>query len=263
MRIGIRAAVLLGLQAILAVALPVPQNRGGTRIDAVVLVSADAEWSFVKSFYSHERYEPSPYGQFFFKDILLPDKTARHIVIFHGGWGKVAAAGSTQYVIDRWNPPVLVNLGTCGGFEGAIQRWAVVLAAKTVIYDIVERMGNPEEAVTDYGTTIDLGWLAGGDPAGIRRSVLVSADQDSDPAAIPFLKSKYGAVAADWESGAIAWTARKNNKKILILRGVTDLVGTAGGEAYDRIEVFRSNTEIVMKRLFADLPLWLSRIRQD
>jgi adenosylhomocysteine nucleosidase len=263
MRIVIRAALLLGLQAILAVALPASQSAGVTRVDAAVLVSADAEWSFVKSFYSRERYEASPFGQYFFKDILLPDKTARRVVIFRGGWGKVAAAASTQYVIDRWNPPVLVNLGTCGGFDGAVERLAVVLATKTVVYDIVERMGNPEEAVNDYGTAIDLGWLAGRDPAGVRRSVLVSADQDVDPAAIPFLKSKYGAVAADWESGAIAWTARKNNKRVIILRGVTDLVGAAGGEAYGRVEVFRDNTEIVMKRLLADLPLWLARIRDN
>ncbi|MGZ4887299.1 MAG: 5'-methylthioadenosine/S-adenosylhomocysteine nucleosidase family protein, partial [Candidatus Aminicenantales bacterium] len=259
----IRAVILLGLQAILAIALPAGQTAGATRMDAAVLVSADAEWSFVRSFYSRERYESSPYGQYFIKDILLPDKTARRVVVLHGGWGKVAAAASTQYVIDRWNPPLLVNLGTCGGFKGAVERLAVVLATKTVIYDIVERMGNPEEAVADYGTAIDLGWLTGRDPAGVRRSVLVSADQDVDPTAIRFLISKYGAIAADWESGAIAWTARKNNKRILILRGVTDLVGAAGGEAYGRIDVFKDNTEIVMKRLFADLPLWLARIRED
>jgi adenosylhomocysteine nucleosidase len=263
MKIIVRTAILLGLQAGLAVALAAGQNAGTAGADAAVLVSADAEWSFVTSLYSQERYEQSPFGRYFFKDILLPDKTARRVVIFQGGWGKVAAAASTQYVIDRWDPPLLVNLGTCGGFEGAVERLAVVLATKTVIYDIVERMGNPEEAVAGYGTAIDLGWLAGRDPAGVRRSVLVSADQDVDPAAIPFLRSRYGAVAADWESGAIAWTARKNNKKVLILRGVTDLVGAAGGEAYGRIEVFRANTEIVMKRLFADLPLWLARFRED
>ncbi|MGA2587713.1 MAG: hypothetical protein ABSF88_11915 [Candidatus Aminicenantales bacterium] len=48
----------------------------------------------------------------------------------------------------------------------------------------------------------------------------------------------------------------------MILRGVTDLVGRTGGEAHGQIEVFRKNTETVMKRLWADLPDWLVRIRR-
>jgi nucleoside phosphorylase len=68
------------------------------------------------------------------------------VLFFWGGWGKIAAAGSTQYVIDRWRPQLLVNLGTCGGFDGAIERDMVVLAIKTVVYDIVEQMGHHEDA---------------------------------------------------------------------------------------------------------------------
>ncbi|RPI83169.1 MAG: hypothetical protein EHM41_16570 [Chloroflexi bacterium] len=45
--------------------------------------------------------------------------------------GKISAAASTQYIIDRWNPDLLINLGTCGGFEGCIERGAVVLVEKT------------------------------------------------------------------------------------------------------------------------------------
>jgi len=254
------AVVVLGLLAVLA-ARSEPRNAEAPKVDAAVLVSADAEWSVVRSLYPHERYETSPFGQYFYKDVTLPDRQVRRLIVFHGGWGKVAAAASTQYVIDRWDPAVLVNLGTCGGFEGAVERFAVVLAAKTIIYDIVERMGNPEEAVAGYSTTIDLGWLGGPDPPGVRRGVLVSADQDAAPASINLLKSRYGAAAIDWESGAIAFTARKNKKRILILRGVTDIVGPKGDEAYGHIEIFQRNTEVVMGRLFAELPLWLSRIR--
>jgi adenosylhomocysteine nucleosidase len=256
------ALVVFGLLAVLA-ALAEQRVAGTPKIDAAVLVSADAEWSVVRSLYAHERYETSPFGQCFYQDVTLPDRQVRRLIVFHGGWGKVAAAASTQYVIDRWDPSVLVNLGTCGGFEGSVERFAVVLATKTVIYDIVERMGNPEEAVADYSTTIDLGWLGGADPPGVRRGVLVSADQDAAPACITLLKSRYGAAAVDWESGAIAFTARKNKKRILILRGVTDVIGPKGDEAYGHIEIFRRNTEVVMKRLFADLPHWLSRIRKD
>jgi adenosylhomocysteine nucleosidase len=171
----------------------------------------------------------------------------------------LAAAASTQYAIDRWNPPLRINLGTCGGFDGSIDRGAIVLAARTVIYDIIERMGDGAGAVRDYSTTIDLAWLAGRPPSPVVRTTLVSADQDLDPTAIPILKTRYGAVAADWESGAIAYVAARNHRRLLILRGVTDLVGAHGGEAYGDIALFRRATDSVVRKLFADLPLWLQR----
>ena len=67
--------------------------------------------------------------------------------------------------------------------------------------------------------------------------------------------------AADWESGAIAYTARKNGARVLILRGVTDIVGPGGDETYGDVGLFQRRTETVMKRLFAELPSWLARIR--
>jgi len=231
-------------------------------IDTAVLVSANAEWAVMKLIFPEIKMETSPWGQYFFRDIALPDKSNRRLLVFHGGWGKVAAAGSTQYIIDRWNPSLLVNLGTCGGFAGAVERFAVILARKTIIYDIIERMGSAEEAVADYSSTINLDWLSGNDPKGVLRTVMVSGDQDLDPEAVQALREKYGAVAGDWESGAIAYVAGRNGKRLLILRGVTDLVHRSGGEAYGQIEVFKKNTETVMKRLWADLPDWLARIRR-
>ena len=44
------------------------------------------------------------------------------IVFFQGGWGKISAAASTQHVIDRWHPALIINLGTCGGFKGHIEK---------------------------------------------------------------------------------------------------------------------------------------------
>ena len=57
-----------------------------------------------------------------------------------GGWGKVAAAASAEYAVARWHPRYLVNLGTCGGITGRIDRFAIVLVNRTIIYDIYEAM---------------------------------------------------------------------------------------------------------------------------
>jgi hypothetical protein len=43
--------------------------------------------------------------------------------------------------------------------------------------------------------------------------------------------------------------AKRNKTPLVILRGVTDLVDTKGGEAYGNLEVFEAGTRKVMKDL--------------
>ena len=248
-----RLRVLLFLSVSLAAAEQKPAAAEHKRV--AVIVSANAEWREVKKFYPRVavpgvQYQTSPYGEYFLLD--------RDTVVFHGGWGKISAAASAQYVIDRWNPAAIVNLGTCGGIAGRIDRFTTVLVTKTVVYDIVEQMGDASAAIQFYSTDIDLRWLPGRLPMQIVRAPLYSGDRDLVAQELPTLIRKYGAVAADWESGAIAWVARRNGKRVLILRGVSDLVTPSGGEAYGKTEVFEQGTARVMQTLLDSLPQWLA-----
>ncbi|MDO9347825.1 MAG: hypothetical protein Q7T47_00955, partial [Anaerolineales bacterium] len=147
--------------------------------------------------------------------------------------------------------------------EGRVARGTIILVEKTIVYDILEQMTDPDEAIAHYSTEIDLSWLDDSNQSAVSsrqcvmRGLLVSADRDIVASDIPWLVEKYGAVAADWESGAIAWVARRNGVRCLILRGVTDLVGAAGGEAYGNIELFHERTREVMKQLVEQLPEWI------
>ncbi len=223
----------------------------------VVLISAYAEWRAVKEILAPADILSTPMGEWF--DVALDTGALDTVTrFFHGGWGKISAAATTQYVIDHFRPDLLVNLGTCGGFEGHIERGDIILVTKTIVYDILEQMSDPAEAIAHYSTELDLSWLPDNGPRSTVRGLMVSADRDLLREDIPRLAEKYGAVAADWESGAIAWVAQKNKIKCLILRGVTDLVSAEGGEAYGNIELFHENTKKVMKELLEQLPKWLA-----
>jgi adenosylhomocysteine nucleosidase len=223
----------------------------------VVIVSADGEWEAVKAVLPDALPERTIFGECFDVDI---DRWA--VTFFQGGWGKVAAAASAQFVIDQFQPDLLINLGTCGGFEGRIERGITILVERTIIYDIIEQMTNEEEAIRQYSSEIDLSWLPRLTPSPVLRGQLVSADRDIVREDIPMLISKYDAVAADWESGAIAWVAQKNRQRLLILRGVSDLVGEEGGEAYGEYEVFTSRSKEIIRRLIEVLPKWLEGIEK-
>jgi adenosylhomocysteine nucleosidase len=220
----------------------------------VVLISAIAEWNAVKPLFPDAKIRRFPFGECF--DILLQDE---HISFFHSGWGKIASSGSMQYVIDKYSPDLIVNLGTCGGFEGDAKQGEIILVDRTYVYDIVELMGDLD-IVSYYGSSLDLSWLAEPYPYPVRRGMIASADSDLPPAKIPFLKEQ-GAIAADWESAALAWVARQNNARLLILRGVSDLVGEEGGEAYDNIEIFNERARGIMQQLVEQLPDWLNAVK--
>jgi adenosylhomocysteine nucleosidase len=223
-------------------------------IDTTVLISANVEWRAIRTIFPDCRCEVSPYGEYFETEV-----GGRPYRFFHGGWGKIAAAGSTQYVIDRWQPQLLINLGTCGGFEGEIERGAIVLVEKTIVYDIIEQMGDFDEHIAHYTTEIDLSWLAEPYPLPVQRGLLVSGDRDLVVEELPELKRRYLAAAGDWESGAIAWVAQRNATRLLILRGVSDLVGGSGGEAYGNLGLFESAAHTILQTLAASLPGWNRR----
>lgn len=222
-------------------------------VHAVVLISANAEWralfpNRLGDLESPSLSAPSPYGDWF--EARVHD---HQLVFLHGGWGKVAAAASAEYAISRWHPQRILNLGTCGGFSGLAEPGEILLAEETLIYDIIEQMGDPQEAIRHYISRPTWPEPLPVLPFPVRRVRLVSADRDILSSEIPTLVRNYGAVAADWESGAIAWVVGRHNLPCLILRGVSDLVSAEGGEAYGDLQVFQQRTQEIMRTLVGGL----------
>ncbi|MGA9397596.1 MAG: 5'-methylthioadenosine/S-adenosylhomocysteine nucleosidase [Anaerolineaceae bacterium] len=221
--------------------------------DVIVILSADYEWQVWIDLHSECQPWITPFGSAF--EHLINDIPA---LSMQGGWGKVSAAASTQWAIDHYHPKLIVNLGTCGGLEGRVERQAILLVEKTIQYDIQEQMTDPEDARIFYSSKLDLTWLEKCVlPQGVVRSSMFSADRDILPSDVLHLIKEYDARAADWESGAIAWVADRNRTPLIILRGVSDLVNPQGGESYGNVEVFQKNTRKIINNLAGQLPWWI------
>ena len=216
----------------------------------VVIISADAEWASTRKSLVPANVRDSPYGEYFIIDIAREP-----VLIFHGGWGKISAAASAEYAIARWQPQVLINLGTCGGIAGRVQTGDKLLVTRTIVWDILEAIGNIDESIRAYTTELDPAWLGEEFPVTVRRSLLVSGDRDLVPADVSHIVDQYGAIAADWESAAIAYVAQRRNTPLLILRAVSDLVDAAKNEAeaIGNLPLYQERCDVVMQSLFEDL----------
>ncbi len=226
----------------------------------VVLISADEEWRAVKEIKKpKEPLRSSPFGEWFLQGFKVQDSKFP-VIFFQTGCGKIPAAAATQFVLNKRNPQLIINLGTCGGFKGEVERGDILLVTKTVVYDIYERSGGHDEQIAKYATDLDLTWIEKPYPMNALLATMATADQDLNPESIPHLYEKYGAVAADWESGAIAYVAHKNNKtRCLIVRGVSDVVDPDGGKPSSEKEIIEG-TRIVMKKLIDSLPEWIAKV---
>jgi adenosylhomocysteine nucleosidase len=210
----------------------------------VVIISADAEWIPTKDVLRPSSVERTPYGEFFAQSIA-----GNQVVFIHGGWGKIAAAASAEYAIGRWQPEVLINLGTCGGIEGRVERGETLLVTRAIAYDIYEGIGDAVDAIRSYTTEIDLSWLDGDFPIAARRAPIVSGDRDLAPADVPDLIRRFDAVAADWESAAIAYVASRRRTRVLIIRTVSDLTNNERGEVIGALPRYQSEAAKIMRSL--------------
>ncbi len=224
----------------------------------IILISADNEWNVVRDYLRPVEVLCSPFGEWFQHDFDIQDRHV-NVAFFQTGCGKIPAAAATQFVIDKYNPRIIINFGTCGGFKGKVEKEDILLVEKTVVYDIYERSANQDDQIAKYETELDLSWLAKPYPMNAVTITMATADQDLDPKRIPYLHQKYGAIAADWESGAIAYVAFRNKKvRSLIVRGVSDVLNPSNGKPSSEKEI-REGTEAIMKKLIDGMAEWIAK----
>lgn len=223
-----------------------------------VLVSANGEWEAVKAILQPSMLQQSLLGAYFQTEL-----DGQPCLFFHSGWGKIATGASTQFVIDKYQPELIINIGTCGGFSGLSKVGEILLITETLIYDIVERMGDSVAALNHYRTTNDTSWITNPLPAGTRRARIASADQDIDYKSFDLLTKTHQAAAADWETGAFAWVAAQNHAPWLALRAVSDLVSPQRSETDNGVDLWRSRVAQLMEKILSDLPFYFTEFKRN
>lgn len=211
-----------------------------------IIICANAEWHAIKPFLNSKKANDTPFGESFIK---LQDNL--RIIYLYSGYGKIPAAAATQYLIDQHKCDAIINLGTCGGFGLDSYVGQIILANQTINYDIIERMGDYQEALDHFSCTINNSKLSTATKALISEQVIVSADQDIDPQQINFLMTKFKAKVADWESASIAYVCTLNHIPVFIVRGVSDLVNDTSGEAYETPQLFEDRAQSIMSDLWS------------
>lgn len=156
------------------------------------------------------------------------------IVLSKSGVGKVNSSTTTQFIIDKFKPRYIINIGIAGGLTPDLKIGDTIIADKMIQYDFdLTALGKPKGYMDDGSGTdkptiyysnkplVDkfvqykelikrTGTIATGDV------FVIDAKIKSD------IQKEFGADAIDMESAAIVQTAKRNNIPVVVLRTISD-----------------------------------------
>lgn len=192
------------------------------------------------------------------------------LVLVISGVGKVNAAISTQIMIDKFKPDLIINTGIAGSLDENLDVLDIVVADKLSYHDY---------DIT-FGTEFEIGYIRsfGGKYLETKREILdiirkipnefdfkveianissgdqfISCDEKKE-----FIKNEFNSKAVEMESTAISHVAFDNAVDFLIIRSISDKANSdAVFDFYEFADKASVNTVIILEKF---LELFLEKL---
>lgn len=214
-------------------------------VRAIVQIAAQAEWSSLLDLLGAN---PVGLQQALGSQFVSLWQGDTEIIAVHGGTGKIHAAAMAQYAILTWNPALVAVIGTSGAVAPWLKPLDIVLADRTIVYDLDSGLdGSTDENIRDLTTDLATPRLPTPPAFPIYVGTVLTGDRDVTAQNVESLRARFDGLVADWESGAVARVCRLNNVRCVVLRGVSD---TPYAGDTDQLHSYRQNTPVIMDRLW-------------
>lgn len=183
------------------------------------------------------------------------------VVLLQSGIGKVAAAVGTTILLDEYQPDVVINTGSAGGFDSSLNVGDVVISTEVRHHDA---------DVTAFG--YEMGQMAQQPAAFIADEKLIdiaekALQQMDDTHAVrglictgdafiasaerqTFIRQHFpSVVAVEMEAAAIAQTCHQFKVPFVVVRAISDVADKEAGMSFDEFLPLaaKSSSEMVIK----------------
>ena len=193
------------------------------------------------------------------KEIELLDKKGfvgklenKDVVLAISGIGKVSATLTTQYLIDKYSPEVIINFGSSGGVTNDLEIGS---------YYQITSCCQPDFDVTEIDD-VEVGYIQEYDRvffdtdkkplSFLDKKRLATTDKFCSRQDFIDLLLKMNCNVRDMEGSAIAQTCISNNMPLIIIKGITDVYGSGNdGEQFIKNldKVCKGFKEIIIKTI--------------
>ncbi|HAQ07775.1 MAG TPA: 5'-methylthioadenosine/S-adenosylhomocysteine nucleosidase [Bacillus bacterium] len=168
------------------------------------------------------------------------------VVLLKSGIGKVNAAMGTTLLIEKFQPDVIINTGSAGGFHNDLNVGDVVISSQVRHNDVdvtifgyeygqVPRMPafyTPDEKLVSYAkkSAEKIGGIQ------VAHGLIASGDSFmSDPDRVEYIRTKLPDLyAAEMEAAAVAQVAHQFEVPFVIIRSLSDIAGKDSNISFDQ-----------------------------
>ena len=212
-----------------------------------ISIANSIEWECTLEFFkkSHDECLISPYGEYFIINYLDKD-----IVVYRSNVRKVASAGCTQYMIDKFSLKRLIVIGTCAGVDHKFNNGDIVIPNKLVQYDCTVRETEPL-IKEKFNVDIDLSKLS----FKYNTGTLGTSDKPLVMWNDYLMVRDNSITIVDTEAAGIGYICKINNIPVIVIKGISDFPTneeesdkmTSHKEQYN---IFINNVPIIMNKIF-------------
>ena len=181
------------------------------------------------------------------------------IVLLKSGIGKVNAAMSTTILLQQYQPDIVINIGSAGGFDEELEVGTVVISDEVRHHDVDVtifgyEMGQVPQlpaAFLSNEELIELAIKAVKEMAQHEHSVGLIATGDSfmnDPVRVAKVRSDFPTMkAADMEAAAVAQVCYQFDVAFVVIRALSDIAGKESSVSFEEFlpMAAKHSTEIV------------------
>lgn len=187
----------------------------------------------------------------------------KEIVLLKSGIGKVNAAMSTTILLHEFKPDVVINTGSAGGFDDALEVGAVVISDEVRHHDVDVtifgyEMGQMAQMPAAYKADDKLIEIAkqavtevGEHQYGI--GLICSGDAFmNDPQRVANVREHFPTMkAVEMEAAAVAQVCYQFNTPFVVIRALSDIAGKESNISFDEFlpVAAKHSTEIVLKAI--------------
>lgn len=187
----------------------------------------------------------------------------KEIVLLKSGIGKVNAAMSTTILLHEFKPDVVINTGSAGGFDEALDVGAVVISDEVRHHDVdvtifgyeMGQMAQMPAAYKADDKLIEIAKQAVAEVGEHQYGIGLICSGDAfmnDPQRVANVREHFPTMkAVEMEAAAVAQVCYQFNTPFVVIRALSDIAGKESNISFDEFlpVAAKHSTEIVLKAI--------------
>lgn len=183
------------------------------------------------------------------------------VILLKSGIGKVNAAMSTAILLEKFQPDVVINTGSAGGFSPELNVGDIVVSTEVRHHDVdVTAFGYEYGQVPqlpaafkadDKLVEVTLKAAESINDVAVAKGLIATGDSFmNDPIRVEFVRGKFQDLqAVEMEAAAIAQVAHQFNVPFVVIRALSDIAGKESNVSFENFleKAAHHSSQLVVK----------------